>query len=306
VHEALAACPFVVVQEAAAHRHGAFADLLLPAAGWGEKEGTVTNSERRISRVRAAVPAPGEARADWRSPSISRGGWAKVGAPRDAGGLATLFPYERRGHLQRAPRHHRRPRPRHRRLRLRPAGIAGPQQWPLRAGAATGNAAPVCRRRVSPPPAAAPASQAVQHRPTAESTDARLPLHLNSGRLRDQWHGMSRSGVVPRLFAHTPEPVLEMHPRDMERRGIADGDLVTLKGKRGSLLLRAAGSATLRPAQTYLPMHWGGRSCAALGVNALMPPVTDPVLAPARAQARGGAGGKIRRRLAAGGPAPRR
>src|SRR5690606_11402406 len=66
VHQALAECPFVVVQEAFAHTETcAYADLLLPAASWAEKEGTVTNSERRISHVRAAIPAPGEARADW-------------------------------------------------------------------------------------------------------------------------------------------------------------------------------------------------------------------------------------------------
>jgi assimilatory nitrate reductase catalytic subunit len=126
----------------------------------------------------------------------------------------------------------------------------------------------------SPPPAAAPASQATQHRRLAEATDPRHPLHLNTGRLRDQWHGMSRSGMVPRLHAHAPEPAIEMHPRDMERRGIADGDLVRLKGKRGSLLLRAAASNTLRPAQTYVPMHWGGQFMSGLGVNALTLPAT--------------------------------
>jgi assimilatory nitrate reductase catalytic subunit len=97
-----------------------------------------------------------------------------------------------------------------------------------------------------------------------------------------------------------------MHPRDMERREIAEGDLVTLKNKRGSLRLRATASPSLRPSHIYLPMHWGGqfmrgarRQCTDAGRD-------RPGLAPARAQARGGAGGKIRRRLAAGGPAPRR
>jgi assimilatory nitrate reductase catalytic subunit len=116
-----------------------------------------------------------------------------------------------------------------------------------------------------------------QHQPLAEATDPRHPLHLNTGRLRDQWHGMSRTGVVSRLHAHAPEPAIEMHPRDMERRGIVDGDLVRVKGKRGSLLLRAAASNTLRPAQTYVPMHWGGQFMSGLGVNALTLPVTDPV-----------------------------
>jgi assimilatory nitrate reductase catalytic subunit len=153
---------------------------------------------------------------------------------------------------------------------------AGPQQWPLPSGAATGTPRLYAEGKF-PTASGRACFKAVQHRPTAESTDARLPLHLNSGRLRDQWHGMSRSGVVPRLFAHTPEPVLEMHARDMERRGIANGDLVTLRNKRGSLRLRAAASPTLRPSHIYLPMHWGGRFMRGLGVNALMPPATDPV-----------------------------
>ncbi len=190
VHAALAACPFVVVQEvSAATDTAAFADLLLPAAGWGEKEGTVTNSERRISRVRAAVPPPGEARADWK--------------------IAADFAQ---------------------RLEARSRRWRHGDFQPHFAYAAPEEIFNEHRACFKP----------VQHRPTAEATDARLPLHLNSGRLRDHWHGMSRSGQVARLFAHTPEPVLEMHPRDMERRDIADGDLVTLKNKRGSLRLHAA------------------------------------------------------------------
>ncbi len=88
---------------------------------------------------------------------------------------------------------------------------------------------------------------------------------------------MSRSGLVSRLHAHAPEPAIEMNARDMERRGIAEGDLVRVKGKRGALLLRAAASNTLRPAQTWVPMHWGGRYMCGPGINGLTLPATDPV-----------------------------
>jgi hypothetical protein len=81
---------------------------------------------------------------------------------------------------------------------------------------------------------------------------------------------------MPCLFAHAPEPVLEINARDMEWRNLVDGDLVRIKGKRGNLVRRAPASSTLRPAQTWLPMHWGGRFMRGLGINALMPPVTDP------------------------------
>ena len=278
VHAALAACPFVVLQEVSgATDTAAFADLQLPAAGWGEKQGTVTNSERRISRVRAAVAAPGEARADWKiAVDFARRLEARSRRWRH-GDLPPLFVYETPEDIFNEHRATTVGRD------LDIGGLSyalleqsGPQQWPLPAAAATGTPRLYADGRYATASGRA-CFKAVQHRPTAEATDARLPLHLNSGRLRDQWHGMSRSGVVPRLFAHTPEPVLEMHPRDMERRDIADGDLVTLKNKRGSLRLRAAASPTLRPSHSYLPMHWGGQFMRGLGVNTLMSPASDPV-----------------------------
>jgi len=278
VQAALAACPFVVLQEvSAATDTAAFADLLLPAAGWGEKEGTVTNSERRISRVRAAVPPPGEARADWRiARDFARRLEARSRRWRD-GGQAPLFACETPEDIFNEHRASTLGRD------LDIGGLsyalldaAGPQQWPMPAGATQGTARLYGDGRFATASGRA-RFRALHHRPAADSTDARLPLHLNSGRLRDQWHGMSRSGLVPRLFAHAPEPMLEMHPRDMARRELADGDLVTLRNKRGSLRLRVAASDTLRPAHAWLPMHWGGQFMRGAGVNALMPAATDPV-----------------------------
>ena len=278
VHQALAKCPFVVLQEvSAATDTAAHADLLLPAAGWGEKDGTVTNSERRISRVQAAVAAPGEARADWKIVvDFARRLEPKLESRRSRHG-ATLFPYANAEEIFNEHRATTVGRD------LDIGGLSwalleqsGPQQWPLRAGATAGTPR-LYADGIYPTASGRARFKEVQHRPTAEATDPRHPLHLNTGRLRDQWHGMSRTGTVARLAAHAPEPAIEMHPRDMERRGIADGDLVRLKGKRGSLLLRAAASTTLRPAQTYMPMHWGGRYMSGLGVNALTLPANDPV-----------------------------
>jgi assimilatory nitrate reductase catalytic subunit len=275
-----------VLQEVSADTDtAAFADLLLPAAGWGEKEGTVTNSERRISRVRAAVSAPGEARADWKiAVDFARRLEARLflsSLPQGersgerAGG--TLFPYETAESIFNEHRATTIGRD------LDIGGLSyplleqcGPQQWPLREGATAGTPR-LYADGIYPTASGRARFTPTQHRPPAEATDPRHPLHLNTGRLRDQWHGMSRTGIVPRLHAHAPEPAIEMHPRDMERRGIADGDLVRLKGKRGTLLLRAAASTTLRPAQTYMPMHWGGRFMSGLGVNALTLPANDPV-----------------------------
>jgi assimilatory nitrate reductase catalytic subunit len=293
VHEALAKCPFVVVQEVSADTEtAAFADLLLPAAGWGEKEGTVTNSERRITRVKAAVPPPGEARADWKivvdfarrlesrlSPVRPEPVEGRASTTLSPNGVvdASLFPYANAEEIFNEHRATTVGRD------LDIGGLsyallerAGPQQWPLRIGATAGTAR-LYADGVFPATSGRARFRPTQHRPLAEATDPRHPLHLNTGRLRDQWHGMSRSGLVSRLHAHAPEPAIEMNARDMERRGIADGDLVRVKGKRGALLLRAAASNTLRPAQTYVPMHWGGRFMSGAGINTLTLPANDPV-----------------------------
>jgi assimilatory nitrate reductase catalytic subunit len=111
----------------------------------------------------------------------------------------------------------------------------------------------------------------------AEPRDARYPFSLNTGRLRDQWHGMSRTGTLGRLFGHVREPALQMHPQDMARRLLAEGDLVHVTSRRGSILLPVQASAEQGMSQVFLAMHWGeeflsGRSSTGsrlAGVNAL-------------------------------------
>ena len=116
-----------------------------------------------------------------------------------------------------------------------------------------------------------------QHRPVWEATGAAYPLRLNTGRLRDQWHGMSRTGTVARLFAHTPEPVLAMHPEDMAARAIKNGDGVRISCARGELLLRAESSPEQRRGDVYIPMHWGSRFMSGAGGNALTVSAFDPI-----------------------------
>ena len=91
----------------------------------------------------------------------------------------------------------------------------------------------------------------------AEARDARFPFALNTGRLRDQWHGMSRTGSIGRLFGHAPEPVVEMNGEDMARLGLGDGDLVGVTSRRGAIVLPAQRSAAQAPAQVFIAMHWG-------------------------------------------------
>ena len=184
VREALAACPFVIVQEAFTSSETCqYADLLLPAASWGEKEGTVTNSERRISHVRPAIPAIGEARADWDIVCD----FARRLERRLRPGLPSLFDF----HSPAALFDEYKRLTRERDLDLSGIDYAlldarGPQQWPFTAGAARGTArlysdghfpTATGRARLIAEPYRAP----------KEKRDPRYPLILNTGRLRDQW-----------------------------------------------------------------------------------------------------------------------
>lgn len=113
------------------------------------------------------------------------------------------------------------------------------------------------------------------YQPTADRIDARHPLHLLTGRLRDQWHGMSRTGTVAQLFNHVEEPFIYMNQDDMSRRLIKDGDIVKVSNKRGSLILPAKASDDIQVTQTYIPMHWSSEFMNGLGVNAMMPSAFD-------------------------------
>jgi assimilatory nitrate reductase catalytic subunit len=113
--------------------------------------------------------------------------------------------------------------------------------------------------------------------PLAEPRESRYPFSLTTGRLRDQWHGMTRTGTAGRLFAHSPEPCVQMNPQDAQRLGLQDGSLVQVRSKRGSLVLPVQASVQVAPMQAFIAMHWGpevlsGRDAqgeAGLGVNVL-------------------------------------
>ena len=275
VRAALERAEFVVVQEAYRNTDTTqYADLLLPASTWGEKEGTVTNSERRITRVRAAVPPPGEARADW---AIAADFALRLGVALDDARAPRLFPYT-------APEqvfNEHRETTSGRDLDITGLSYAmlesnGPQQWPLPEGAPAGRAR-LYEDGKFPTPNGRARFADVRHRATAEKVDARYPLALNTGRLRDQWHGMSRTGTIARLLNHAGEPRLAMNARDMERRRLADGDVVRLRSRRGELMARVEVSEQMRSGQAFLPMHWGSQFMSGAGVNALTQPAFDPL-----------------------------
>ncbi len=285
VRRALERAEFVVLQEACAGTATAdFADLLLPATSWGEKDGTVTNSERRISRVRPAVPAPGQARHDWQIAVDFARRLEKllpvrpelVEGLRQAQPERSLFPYETPESVWMEHRESTRGRD----LDITGMSYAmleqSPRQWPLPEGAAAG------RQRlyadgVFPTEDGRARFAAVRYAPVAEPRDARYPFALTTGRLRDQWHGMSRTGTLGRLFGHVAEPAVQMNAQDMVRRGLQEGDLVHLTSRRGSIVVPLQASAELASGQAFLAMHWGAEFLSGMsstgqplaGVNAL-------------------------------------
>ncbi|TAN47815.1 MAG: nitrate reductase, partial [Methylococcaceae bacterium] len=243
------------------------AHVRLPALAWGEKDGTVTNSERRISRQRAFLPPPGEARAD---------GWIICQVAQRLGWNAA-FDYPSAWHV--FAEHARLSGYRNGGTRLfdiaalAELGAAGydalqPVQWPVQPGGlGTARLLPQGRARLLP---------LAGHLPK-NAPDSAYPLILNTGRIRDQWHTMTRSARSPRLNRHLPEPYAEIHPADAQRCDIQDGMLVQLSSPWGKALARAKVSREQRQGSVFMPMHWSDHYARQALVNALVNPVTDPL-----------------------------
>jgi assimilatory nitrate reductase catalytic subunit len=282
VRRALERAEFVVLQEAfATTETAAFADLLLPATTWGEKEGTVTNSERRISRVRAAVAAPGEARHDWRivcefAGALNRAS-GKAASHLGSGDESSQAPPCTRPQMFASSNFMAYTSPEqiwneHREsTRGRDLDITGlsyaaledaPQQWPFPQndeGHDQSGLQRLYENKIFPTPDGKARFIAKAYKPTFEVRESRFPFSLTTGRLRDQWHGMSRTGTLGRLFGQVPEPVVQLNEQDMVRRGFKNGDLVHVTSKRGSIMLHAQASREIGMSQAFIAMHWGGQ-----------------------------------------------
>lgn len=267
VRAALRGCETVVVSDCMRETDSMdFAHIRLPALGWGEKDGTVTNSERVISRQRAFLPAPGMARADW---WIIAGVAARMGfGPAFAwAGPAEIF----REHAT-----------------LSGLGNGGQRVFDISGLAALDDAGydkmPPTRW---PCPAARPAAErlftggaGVRMVPTpmrgpAGVVSGDYPLVLNTGRIRDQWHTMTRTGKSVRLHGHLPEPFLAIHPDDAGE--IADGDLAIVQAPSGRAVLRARIDPGQRPGSVFAPMHWTDRFSPAGRINPAVNAFVDPI-----------------------------
>lgn len=285
VHEALQRAEFVVVQDAYAHTATtAYADVLLPATTWAEKDGTVTNSERCISRVRSALAPFGQARQDWAiAVDIAKRLERKLDLSRRIG-ATSLFDYLE----PQAIWEDHRALTRGRDLDITGLSYAsldahGPAQWPYPTGALKGSTR-LYEDGLFPTESGKARFIASPYRATAERTDARYPIGLLTGRLRDQWHGMSRTGTLARLFSHAPEPCIDISISEAQRLDLTDGELVYVTSRRGVQVLPVQISKSLRSSQAFIAMHWGGEfvsgqagKALGQGVNTLTIAACDPV-----------------------------
>ncbi len=274
VRAALACCELVVVSDCIARTDTtAYAHVLLPATGWGEKDGTVTNSERRISRQRSFVDPAGEARPDW---------WIVCEVARRLGfgdsfdfrSAAEVFDEHARlsgaiGAGQRA---------------FDISGLAGleaddyerlePVQWPLSQGQARGAQRMFADGRFMHPDGRARLI-ATPPRLPRNRTDEEFPFVLNTGRIRDQWHTMTRTGRSPRLAEYLPEPFVDIHPQDALLAAIRDGELARVTTRWGSMVVRARCSGEISRGTVFVPMHWSDCYSSQARVGALVNPEVD-------------------------------
>ena len=274
VREALARCPLVVVSDCMAETDTlAYADVKLPALAWGEKNGTVTNSERRISRQRPLFPAPGEARPDW----------AIVAGVADAMGFGDAFSWANPAQVFREYARLTAYENDGRTLNLGPlVGITPPDydalrpvQWPVKpSGAGTRRLftdgrfqTADGRGRMVP----------VMPKPAASALSAAYPLSLNTGRIRDQWHTMTRTGLAADLCRHAPEPFVEIHPDDAIPLGVTEGALTRIETASGVAVAAARLTDRQRPGSVFLPMHWTDAFAPSGRSNHLIAPNVDPV-----------------------------
>jgi assimilatory nitrate reductase catalytic subunit len=268
VARAIAGCDFVAVSDIWATTDTArLAQVLLPATAWGEKDGTVTNSERMISRQRAFLPSPGEARPDWwqlaqvaqrmgfsgfdwDSPAAIFAEYAALSGV--AGGLGSDFDIS---DLQGVDY----------------AGFA-PVTWPQaakKAGRFFGDGqfhSPDGRARMVPVTARLPDATTPDH-----------PFRLNTGRLRDQWHSMTRTAMAPRLLQHFGEPFLQINPTDAATFGLSPAGLAKVTSLKGTAILRVMVSDQVAPGHPFAPMHWTGQTAPTGRIDTLVAGLTDPI-----------------------------
>ena len=272
IRAALAKCPTVIVSDVTANDTTEYANVLLPAQGWGEKDGTVTNSERRISRQRAFRTAPGEAKPDW---------WALTQVAQKLG-YAAQFSYTSAHqvfveHAQLSEFENQ---------GTRAFDISGlstlskqdydtlkPIQWPVTKGQPEGTARLFTEHQFFTDTKRA---QFITSQPQIVDIPDGMFL-LNTGRLRDQWHTMTRTGQVATLSAHAELPFVDMHPSDAAEQCLSQHQFVQVQNQFGRFVGRLNVVESVQPKQLFAPIHWTQQFAQHAVVSHVIAPVVDAV-----------------------------
>lgn len=275
VREALENCEFLIVSE---NIHptdtSVYADVLLPAAAWAERDGTATSSERAISRQLPFLEAQGDVKPDWwivsevarrmgyegfdysRSADIFReyaalSGFENSGSRDfDISGLAELSDHE--------------------------YDVLQPILWPVPAAGKPGTQRLFADGRFF---TASGKAQFVPITPRlpGHSVSQDFPLVLNTARVRDQWHTMTRTGKSGRLSGHDNEPFVEINPVDAKRFDVKAGELAEISSRWGKVIVRCRITSRQKLGEILVPMHWTDQFASAAVINYVVNPVFDPV-----------------------------
>ena len=244
-----------------------FAHILLPAAQWSEKEGVMTNSERRITFLPKLVDPPGEARADW---AIVRGVAQAMGFGDGFGYLSSVEVFDEFKQLTRGqPCDY--------------SGVSygrlqaeGPLQWPLPTDEHPGTERLYTNQQFNTPSGRANFVP-IEHKALYEMPDESYPLILTTGRVKNQWHTMTRTGKSPSLMKDCPEPYLEMNVVDAERLQIGDGELVQVRSRRGKVIVPVQVTTKIRAGTCFMPFHWGRLAGHDKAANNVTVGAVDPI-----------------------------
>lgn len=275
IAQALNACELVVVSDCVASNDTLdFAHVKLPSTGWGEKEGTVTNSERRISRQRAIMPPYAQAKNDWQilcevAQKMGFDGF-DFNSPNEIFDEWTrLTSFENNGSRQ-----------------LNLSALSGlsareynalrPTKWPCIKGQSNINGQVFSQYQFSTATKKARFIAITPQLPK-QSTSAEYPLVMNSGRIRDQWHTMTRTGKSETLSGHIARPYIEVHPKDASKLGIHEHGLVCAQSSTGKVIANAKITDTVRAGECFMPIHWNQQFASSANVGKLYSSDVDPI-----------------------------
>jgi ferredoxin-nitrate reductase len=265
VRRALEKCELVIAQDCYETETTRIADFVLPAAQWIERTGTMTNSERRVTRSVKLVEPPGEARPDW---------WIFSRVAQAMGYKG--FDFENNESIWDEYRHLTKG------TLCDQFGITNERlkteqiQWPCPTEDHPGTARRYLDRHFATPDGRAK-FVACTYEPPKEMPNTSFPLTLTTGRLASQWHTMTRTGKIQRLARQATAPFIEIHPEDAQRYHLNDGDSVIVESARGRAAVKVKFSRKIRPGIVFMPFHWGDLFAPNVAANRLTNDALDPI-----------------------------